>query len=1016
MLNELTVEEKSKLGVRWLLILGGLALLAGAELLINVARWYDWELSRFTFLHRWGCRVVPATCSSLRLPHFFVPAVAAAIIGTGMFLVARHLANHSPLLRDLPAKDLRNLKGLMKYCRLSLAAISLGLLVELIGLGIALTGRLVPPWLWAGGLLVMVAGLTYEEQQSDDLSLLRRRDLIYLIGILALLVSAAGVGGGRWVLAVLSGLLSTFILSWSINRSWDDLDWRARAEWIAVPLIALLAFALASYGLMSWRWSLIGDEYEFFNLARSIVEGTHTQPVLSGTGAYGYHPLISSYWQALTMKLFGVNSYGWRVASPLLVGLSVLPLYYFARESSSRTIALVAVTVFAGSHYLMTFAKIGYNNVQALIPLTLSLGLFVLARRRGSILGFFLVGMALGTGFYTYALARLAMVPIALLFLLYYPPYRKRSWYLYAITALGFILVVYPVALDREAWQGQASKSILQSEVADTLYDRVIQVRNNVFYGAVAFMSHSGNSHFVFGAHLDPMSGLLFLIGLGIILRHLFASRIHLAWFLIYASLLVVTSGFQRYAYPNNAWLWFNIPIYSMFIAVGCCALAQDLASLLRRANWAYAVSSVLVLVMLSLNFWLSVDLSQEKTTKNKLAFVLETAQNVGDRDGRGPTLHVVGREDFHRPLMSYMFTAYEIPWQRFTLHYYPTDVEQTTEQLCDERGSSEILLVSADYPNREVVRRRMQKCWPEARVQRLVDGTGTLHFLRFMTPAASAQASDETLAQFPQVTPEPAPVVTSGDRIRTQLWQVYEPRDVAVAPDGQVAAIDGVTGRVILFDSDGEATLAVDAGLKDPSAIAFDPEGLLVVLDSGEGNAVVYITSDGKVQRRIGSTAGFYSPRGLDIAPDRRIYVADTGQGRIVALTFEGQVLTQFQGGAALSQPTDVAVLPDGRLLVTDPIIPALYMISTDDRVLWDLPLAPSNTVEAPKVALSTEGWLVVSDPGMGRILRVNLGGRVLEEWTGLVKPTGVTVGEDGTVYVAEAGSDQISRRRPAR
>ena len=1022
----------------WGLLLGGLALLVSAELLINVAQWYDWDLSQFGFLHRWGCQVAPATCNGLRVPRFFIPAVIAVLLGMGLVLLARRLAGYSALLRDFPRGEIRGFSQAQRSQRFGLALAGVGLLTELIGFGIAVTGRPVSPWLWAGGLMVMVAGLAFEEQRAGGPSLLYGEDLVYLAGVVALLVAAVAVGGGRWPLTLLAGVLSMGMLGWFVNRSWSSLDRRGRIERVLLPLIVLLAFALAAYGLMSWRWSLVGDEYNFFNLARDILDGRSPLHVLSGAGVDRRHPLLSSYWQALSMWLFGVNSYGWRVASPLLVGLSVLPLYYFARESSSRAIAFIVIAAFAGSHYLMTHAKIGYNSVQAVFPLCLSLGLFALARRRGSIVGFFLLGMAVGAGFYTYAISRLAMFPIAVLVLLYYPPHRKRSWYLYAVTLLGFLLLIYPVALDRRAWEGQASKSILQSEVADTVSGKIVQARNNILYGFISFMTNNHNSHFTFGAHLDPISGILFLLGLGVVLQHLFTSRIHLAWFLSYTALMIPITGLQPYAYPSNTWLWLNVPIYALFIGVGGYALGQVVAGLAGRPGSAYVVSFALVALILPLNFWLSVELCQNKTGKHSLVFVLESAQITADKDGRGPDLHVIARRDFHHPLVRYMFMAYEIPWSRFVLHYQPADVEKAVEQLCNAADSPLVLLVAQTYPGRDSIRRRMEACWPEAREQTLVDGVGTRHFLRFITPSALSWARGEALAVFPDATPEPIPIVTyplelmdtatsvpdlaseptpvviAGEAIGVQPWEIHQPRDVAVATDGRVAAIEGIKARMVLFDPEGEVILALDAGFKDPSAIVFDPEGLLVVLDSGEGDALVYVTLAGRVERRVGSAVGFYSPRGLDVASDGRLYVADTGGQRVVALAPDGQVLTQFRGRGILSQPTDIAIVPGDRLLVTDPGVPALYMLNAKYQILWEFPLASSDTTVAAKVAVSDEDWLVVSDPGGGRVLRLSLEGHVLEEWTDLARPTGLTVAEDGTIYVAETGGNRISQLQP--
>ncbi len=161
------------------------------------------------------------------------------------------------------------------------------------------------------------------------------------------------------------------------------------------------------------------------------------------------------------MWLFGMDSYGWRVSNSLLLAISIPFFYYFVRSFLGRTFALFAVVLYGSAHVMLSFGHIGPNNVQAIIVMATSLATFVWASRHGSWAGYVLVGICLGLGFYTFALARIYCLVIAIWLAVYYFPaqFSYQKYYLvkfyhlehsiWHCTAHCFTSTEYPLSLDR---------------------------------------------------------------------------------------------------------------------------------------------------------------------------------------------------------------------------------------------------------------------------------------------------------------------------------------------------------------------------------------------------------------------------------------------------------------------------------------------------------------------------------------------------------------------------------------
>ena len=182
-----------------------------------------------------------------------------------------------------------------------------------------------------------------------------------------------------------------------------------------------------------------------------------------------------------------------------------------------------------------------------------------------------------------------------------------------------------------------------------------------------------------------------------------------------------------------------------------------------------------------------------------------------------------------------------------------------------------------------------------------------------------------------------------------------------AVPQAGEACGIDGVGGTFVVgYDERGAVsykcvrnivtTLAgrgsigfsngthTEAVFNSPYGVAVAFDGAVYVADAGN-NRIRRVTPTGTVTTLAGSIAGnndgtggaarFNNPRGVAVAPDGTIYVADTGNSRIRKVTPTGTVTTiagstsGFADGtgaaAQFNAPRGIAVTSDGRIYVAD-------------------------------------------------------------------------------------------------
>ena len=257
----------------------------------------------------------------------------------------------------------------------------------------------------------------------------------------------------------------------------------------------------------------------------------------------------------------------------------------------------------------------------------------------------------------------------------------------------------------------------------------------------------------------------------------------------------------------------------------------------------------------------------------------------------------------------------------------------------------------------------------------------------------------------------------------------------------GMIVVADAGNHRIQVFHSNGTRALSIGSEgdgqrqFRNPSGVAVAPDGRIVVADRDNHRIQAFHpngTFNAVAEPYAGGLGKLHYPSGVAVAPDGRIVVADrdadTGNHRIQVFHPNGSLASAFGslgiGNEQFGSVTDVAVAPDGRIVVADrdnhriqvfhpngSLASAFGSLGMDDGQFY----APSGVAVAP------DGRIVVADSHMGRIQvfhpngtrALSIGSEVIPlrgpaDEVRLHNPTGVAVAPDGRIVTA-SGSFRI-------
>jgi DNA-binding beta-propeller fold protein YncE len=250
----------------------------------------------------------------------------------------------------------------------------------------------------------------------------------------------------------------------------------------------------------------------------------------------------------------------------------------------------------------------------------------------------------------------------------------------------------------------------------------------------------------------------------------------------------------------------------------------------------------------------------------------------------------------------------------------------------------------------------------------------------------------------------------------------IAEPRGIALDGEGRIWVTDFGHSRVAIFDASG-GFLGAWGGvrgngpyqLQDPADVAIRGENVYVA-DTWNGR-VQRFTTAGRFQDT--AATALYGPRGVAIAGDGTLWIADSGNNRL-ALVTSGQpprfIGKSGAGPDGLASPVGVAISPT-HAYVADIGNHRIQVLGLDGKFQRSIPVAAWKDTMEPYVAVDDKDDLYVSVPAGSAVLALDRTGKVLHKWEAdnagkkLLKPTGLALdAKAGVLYVADAASNVVT------
>jgi DNA-binding beta-propeller fold protein YncE len=223
----------------------------------------------------------------------------------------------------------------------------------------------------------------------------------------------------------------------------------------------------------------------------------------------------------------------------------------------------------------------------------------------------------------------------------------------------------------------------------------------------------------------------------------------------------------------------------------------------------------------------------------------------------------------------------------------------------------------------------------------------------------------------------------------------------------------------LLQYDAKGKYLKGWGAGLfKVPHGLRVDGAGNLWITDN-QLNTVRKFTPEGKLLLTIDEAGGkLKSPDDLVIASNGDLYIADTGNGRIVHTTAAGKFIAQF--GSKGKEPGQfttahgLAIDQKDRIYVADRGNNRVEVFNPDGSFV-----AVWAGFGNPFGLLEWRDRLFISEGDIHKIFELGPDGKILRTWGGpdlLKLPHLMDYGLDGTLYITEVDGKRVQMFRSSK
>jgi 4-amino-4-deoxy-L-arabinose transferase-like glycosyltransferase len=445
--------------------------------------------------------------------------------------------------------------------------------------------------------------------------------------------------------------------------------------------LSSLAMVVYTINVDGWWYAVIGDEYAFYRDAVSLSEkGLRSlleESVFLGDFTYGSHPYFSSLLQAPFIRFFGDNNFGWRFSSIYYAAVSAGVFYAFLKNIFRKNLALMAAVLLSGSHYLMSFSKIGYNNPQALFTLSITLWAASYAVKSKQYAAFFLLGIVTGINLYVYP-AALFVIPLPALFLLVYlPPFSKKASLQWVSVFGGFFLMLLPLLTQPTYWIAKIPGTLFnRPELVGTATNASTHINTNLIYTLISPFFIVDESHFVSIGYTDPVTASLFLLGLTLLTWRFWRGRTYTFFFASFIYMLFALGVFHDRTFPPTTRMFLLLPWVMTLAALALFWVGSFLKRLGFSERISHAVLAGMAVAILGINFVQANPITKERFTRYQnfpTLFLRISQQAFQSAQSKDISITLIyNEENIHVPALVEILDLYQVP-------YEPVAIRQVT-------------------------------------------------------------------------------------------------------------------------------------------------------------------------------------------------------------------------------------------------------------------------------------------------------------------------------------------------
>ena len=280
---------------------------------------------------------------------------------------------------------------------------------------------------------------------------------------------------------------------------------------------------------------------------------------------------------------------------------------------------------------------------------------------------------------------------------------------------------------------------------------------------------------------------------------------------------------------------------------------------------------------------------------------------------------------------------------------------------------------------------------------------------------------------------------------------QFNAPHGITISPDGTLFIADTNNNRIQHLSADGQFlntrgsfgdNVAGGAPLgtfNQPWAVAVSPDGKFIYVADTWNHRIQKFTTDGTPLTMWGTPLydpttkdkfGIWGPRGIAVDARGRVFVADTGNKRILVYDSDGNFILQI-GSEGLSigefeEPVGLTFDTHGYLYVADTWNQRIQVFSSSadgstfsPLLQWEISGWYGESLDnKPYLAADKQGHIFVTDPESYRVLEFTISGTFIRTWGDYGSGTenfgmaaGVAVDKEGRVWLSDAGNNRLLR-----